>query len=133
MSYRGKKNLKRLPPFVPLLWQMLNNKAYIDLPPSASKALPYFLGKYKGNYYDPERYTQEFIFPYSEAKRYGFAYATHSKNIRELMKNGFIDPVDKGGLRGECRSCSKFKLSQRWKTYGTEEFKSILWERCFPK
>jgi len=126
---RGKENNK-LPPFVALTWEMLNSIAYKDLPPSAAKVLPYFLGKPKFNYNDPERYREEFPLSYSEAKRYGFAIATHHRSIRELIEKGFIDPVDKGGLRGLGKSCSLFTLSWRWKEYGRPGFEKIEW-RCF--
>lgn len=126
MSRRRQKN--RLPPFVPMLWDMLNHKAYHDLAPSAAKALPYFLGKIKRN--GPDRYEEEFSFSYREAKKYGFASSTWSKVIQEVVKHGFVDPIDRGGLRGEGRSCSKYSLSTRWKEYGTEKFREINW-RCF--
>lgn len=125
---RGKSN--RLPPFVALTWEMLNSKAYKVLPPSAAKVLPYFLGKPKYNYNDPQRYREEFPFSYSEAKKYGFAIATHHKSISQLVEKGFIDPVDKGGLRGLGRSYSLFTLSWRWKDYDKLGFEKIAW-RCF--
>ena len=34
------------------------------------------------------------------------------------MRKGFIDPVDKGGLRGAGLSCNIFRMSDRWKHYG---------------
>ena len=86
---------KRLPPFVALPWTMLNSKAYKDLPPSAAKALPYFLGKPKLPFSDPGYYSVEFGLSYGEAKRLGFAPSTYSKVIQALMRAGFIDPVYK--------------------------------------
>jgi len=93
--------LKRLPPFVPLPWDMLNHKAYKELPFAASKALPYFLGKVKMDFNDPNRLTTKFSFSYREAKSLGFATGTFSNVIQDLVKYGFIDPIDKGGLRGD--------------------------------
>lgn len=119
-----------LPPFVPLTWEMLNSTAYKDLPPSAGKALPYFLGKVKCSYNDPQRWLGEFSFSYTEGKRFGFSPSTFSKVIQALVRIGFIDPVDKGGLRGDCKSYNIFKLSKRWKEYETPNFKSLEW-RCF--
>lgn len=124
------KKKDRLPPFVPLTWEMLNSKAYKDLTPSAAKVLPYFLGKLKFGYNDTQRYKEEFQLSYSEAKRYGFATATHHRNISQLIAKGFIDPVDKGGLRGLSRSYSLFTLSCRWKDYGMPGFEKISWS-CF--
>lgn len=130
MSYQRKKQHKKLPPFVPMPWELLNHPAYIELPYATSKALPYFLGKVKDSWNDPQRYLTEFSFTYSEAKRLGFSSGTHSKVIRDSISHGFVDPVDRGGLRGCGKSNSKFTLSQRWQKYGTEDFHRIEW-RCF--
>ena len=116
--------------FVQIFWTMLNSGAYKKLPNAAAKALPYFLGKVRLKQDDPNKYLEEFPFSYSEGKRYGFAFSTFSKIIQNLVHYGFIDPVDKGGLRGCGRSYSFFKLSMRWQNYGTEQFKKIDW-KCF--
>jgi len=87
----------------------------------------------KLSYNDPLRYQTEFPFSYSEAKNYGFAIATHHRCISELMEKGFIDPADKGGLRGLGRSCSSFTLSWRWKDYGNPDFEKIIWSCFQPK
>lgn len=132
MPYKSKKR-DRLPPFVPLPWQTLNSKSYIELPPSACKALPYFLGKVKVNFGDPQRYLAEFSFSYSEGKRLGFAFATFSKVIQALVHFGFIDPIDKGGLRGNCKTNNLFKLSKRWEAFGSEKFERLEWKTFVPK
>ncbi len=125
MSRRYRKVSKsKLPPFVPLTWKVLNSKAYIALPYSAAKILPYFLGKVKVPYRDPNRCSVDFDFTYSEAKKYGFATTTHYKAISELIAKGFIYPVSKGGLRGGGLSSSRFRLSERWREYGTKNFDS---------
>ena len=128
-SRRGRSG--KLPPFVPLTWEMLNSAAYKELSPSAAKGLPYFLGKVKTKYNDPQKYLSEFSFSYTEADRLGFAITTFYRVISRLMANGFIDPVDKGGLRGLCRSYNLFKLSNRWMNYGTPAFNKIEEWRCF--
>jgi hypothetical protein len=130
MSKRGKhpKNGGSLPPFVPFLWELLNSPAYKSLPASAAKALPYFLGKVKLSPKNPERYEQAFEFSYREGQKMGFALATFSKVIQDLVRYGFIEPVDKGGLRGDCRSSNKFTLSKRWEAFGSEQFKRLEWK-----
>lgn len=128
-----KKKGNRLPPFVPLPWQMLNSKAFIELPPSACKALPYFLGKVKIKFQDVQRYTSEFSFSYKEGNRLGFSPATFSKVIQDLVHFGFIDPIDKGGLRGDCKSNNLFKLSRRWETFGSDKFEWLEWKTFLPK
>ena len=125
--------IKKLPPFVPLLWGMLNCKSYIELPPSAAKALPYFLGKVKIAFNDPCRLSTIFSFSYKEADLLGFAPATFSKIIMDLVKHGFLDPVDKGGLRGDCKSNNLFCLSQRWKLFGQTDFQFKDWKCFFPR
>jgi hypothetical protein len=127
---RPRKDKNRLPPFVPLTWDMLNHKAYIELPPSAAKALPYFLGKVKVKNGDLQKYSNEFQFSYREAQKLGFALATFSKIIGNLIKHGFIDPVSKGGLRGKGKSCNIFKLSERWRSYDKSDFEQVQW-KCF--
>jgi hypothetical protein len=102
-------------PHVRIEWEMLNSAAYKALPASAAKALPHFLGKVKRGFDDPTRYTTEFSFNYGEAKRFGFAPATFSRVIRDLMKHGFIDLVCKGGFKRGQRIKSTFRLSERWR------------------
>ena len=120
-----KRISNKLPPFVPLTWEILNSKAYMGLKYSTAKALPYFLGKVKVPYSDPQKYVIEFSFSYTEARKYRFAIGTHHRVISELMEKGFIDPVSKGGLRGGGLSSSLFRLSKRWAAYGTPNFKKV--------
>lgn len=129
---RGRKG-NRLPPFVALPWDLLNSEAYKALPPAAGKALPYFLGKVKVICTAPEWYIIEFSFSYTEARKYGFAIGTHSRNISRLMQNGFIDPVYRGGKKSFGMSSSVFKLSTRWKDYGSPNFKTVSWQEIMPE
>ena len=128
-----RKRRDRLPPFVALSWQILNSQAYIELPPSACKALPYFFGKVKLGFQDAQRYLTEFPFSYREGNRLGFSSATFSKVIQGLVRFGFIDHVDKGGLRSDCRSYNLFKLSRRWENYGKADFVSLEWKTFLPR
>lgn len=126
-----KKVKNKLPPFVPLTWDMLNSPAYKKLKNSAAKALPYFLGKIKRiNYSDPQRYLTEFNFSYKEGLRYGFANATFFTIIQDLVRTGFIDPFGKGGMRSDGKSYNWFRLSRRWEKYGIEGFEASDWI-CF--
>lgn len=95
--------------------------------------MPYFLGKVKTGYHDPQKYLLDFTFSYPEAKRYGFAYSTFSKTIKALVAFGFIDPVDRGGLRGYQKGYNIFRLSKRWEQYGTPDFKEMDWASFLPK
>lgn len=128
-----KRHSDKLPPFVALTWGMLNSQAYKNLSYAAAKALPYFLGKFKGSYRDPQRYLFEFPLSYREAERYKFSPSTFHKVIRRLISYGFIDPVEKGGLRSDGKSYNLFKLSERWEQYGTGAFEQKDWECFFPR
>jgi len=131
-SFRKRKS-DRLPPFVAMPWEVLNHKAYKDLPASAAKALPYIMGKVQLPYNLPEKYSQEFTFSYREAKKLSFAASTWSEVIQKLVAFGWIDPVDRGGLRGKGKSCSVFKLSRRWEKYGTPDYKCMSWKTAQPR
>jgi len=126
----GRKKYYALPPFVALPYDLINSAAYRELPSSAAKALPYFFAKVKIPYRDPQRYGLEFSLSYSEGKKYGFATATFARVIRDLVRLGFVDPVDKGGLRSDGNSYNIFLLSRRWENFGKPDFKEIDW-RCF--
>ena len=123
-----KKKSNRLPPFVPLTWEMLNSRAYKDLSHAAGKSLPYFLGKVKNSFNDPQRYWTEFSFSYREASKLGFATTTHHNVISELIAKGFLEPLKKGGLKSDGKGYNLFKLSKRWELYGTTDFKETEWK-----
>lgn len=115
--------------FVRLTWKMLEHNAYIDLPASARAMLPYFLKKVKISDWEPVYYNTQFTFCYTEADKYGCAKRTFFRVIEALVKNGFVDPVKRGGLRGTGLTSSIFKLSDRWKRYGTHEFQEVSWSQ----
>lgn len=130
MGKRGKRK-DQCPPFVMLPWEVLNSPAHKALPFSARSALPYFLGKPKCKLNSLTAFTTVFEFSYSEAQRHGFSRGTWSNVIRNLVAKGFVDPVEKGGLRGEGYSGNLFRLSHRWRDYGTSAFVSRTWEEFF--
>lgn len=115
----------KLPPFVAVPWDVLNAPAYTKLPASAAKALPYFFGRPKVPFSDGQYHEADFPFSYPEAKKLGFASATWFKVLCDLVAHGFLDPVSKGGLRGNGKSCSRFSLSARWKKYGGKDFQLL--------
>ena len=132
-SRRGRDGRDRLPPFVALTWDLLNSQAYKKLPPSATKALPYFLGKVKVKYHDPQKYIEEFKFSYTEGRRDGFALGTFSKVIHDLIRFGFIDPVAKAKPGRYGKGENVFKLSRRWEQYGRERFEEVEpWKKFLP-
>lgn len=105
-------------PFVPILYDELESTAYRELPPSAAKLLPYFKRICTKVTRGAPDETTLFGFTFSEAKKYGFPVNTFGRAVKALVLHGFIDIVEVGGLRGAGHSCSKYKLSKRWVTFG---------------
>jgi hypothetical protein len=125
----SKRPTAKLPPFVAMTWDMLNHKAYICLPAAARAMLPYCIGKVRAGVRDTAHYSTNFIFPYSEAERYGCARRTFFRVLESLVRHGFLDPVERGGLRGTGLTSSTFRLSPRWKKYGTADYQEITWRQ----
>lgn len=71
-------------------------------------------------------YTDEgFIFPYFEAKFLCIGTTQFWKNMKILIERGFIDVVHQGGWYQKNereKDYSVYKLSGRWKQYGTPYF-----------
>lgn len=126
MSYEkrkkaGKKNC--LPPFSPIFFQEMDSAAFMALPGSAAKALPYFKrihGRLIKKFGDD--FNGIFDFTYTEAAECGFARRTFSRIIAELNAKGFIDIVKQGGKRGCGMSNTKYCMSERWRDYGKRGF-----------
>jgi hypothetical protein len=74
-------------------------------------------------------YTNEgFFFPYSEAYFLGIGTTQHWKNIKTLVELGFLDIAHQGGHYQKGKSekdYSEYKMSDRWRDYGTAHFKRI--------
>lgn len=78
-----------------------------------------------------------FRFPYCEAAGLNIAGTTqHWKNLRKLVEVGFLDPVHQGGWykkHEKTKDYSIYKFSERWRSYGTPDFKEIEMPRVLPK
>ncbi len=109
---------QRLAAFVPIFHDELESTAYRTLPPSAAKLLPYFKRTCVRATKSAPDETTLFGFTYTEAVKYGFSTRTFSRAVQDLIQHGFIDLVEQGGLRGVGHTCSKYKLSKRWVTFG---------------
>ena len=108
---------------------MMDSKAYQELTAASCKMLPFFLRKVKIPSWEKEHYQAIFTFCYAEAENNGCPRRTFAGVIKTLMSHGFVDGVKKGGLRSfKGLGQSEFKLSERWKAYGTVAFKEIRWE-----
>jgi len=72
-------------------------------------------------------YTDDgFVFPYAEAEALKIAKTTqYWKNLIKLVEVGFLDVVHPGGWyqkHEKEKDYSVYKLSERWRKYGTPEF-----------
>ncbi len=62
--------------------------------------------------------------PYSIlVKDTGLSIQTVSSCLIELENMGFIDLIERGGLKSGAKSCSIYRLSMRFRDYGTDKFK----------
>lgn len=113
---RGREKLKlKLPPFVPIFLKELDSPAFHKLNGNSAKLYCYLkraCSRAAGN--KPANSVTVFGFSYAEGERYGFARQTFRRAISELAGNGFIELVEKGGLRGAGGVCSKYRLSNVW-------------------
>lgn len=75
----------------------------------------------------------EIIFTYAEAKELGIrSTQTFNRVIRELVEEkGFIDISERGNWYR--KEPTKFAISDRWKHYGTPNFKRVEIPRLSPK
>ena len=123
------KKKSKVPGYVPFLLDILNSIAYISMTHSARGLLPYLMAKVKVPVTHPERYEIEFSFSYTEGRRFKFSNDSTEKALRQFINHGFVDPVSLGGLRGLGKSSSTFKLSERWRLYGTPHHEPIDWDK----
>ena len=108
------KKPNRLPPFVAISWKILNSTSYKEINFASAKLLPYLLGKPKLRFDDPNYYESIFNFSYGEAKKLGFSRETFARCVRDLIAWGFLVKVSSGGIRGNSKSYSKYKLDTGW-------------------
>jgi hypothetical protein len=75
----------------------------------------------------------QILFPYAEARELGIrSDATTHKVFCELVEEkGFIDVATPGNWY--TRQPTKFALSQRWKRYGTPDYKRVEIPRRLPR
>lgn len=107
--------------FVPITYEMINSKAYRELSGARLKTLILCLRKVKTH--NPiDRFKLQFTFTYPEARKQGLWDTSFSRGLKLLQQVGFIDFVMPGGKVGFHKEASFYRLSQRWKKYGTSEF-----------
>jgi len=116
----NKKGKKIEGQFVPLQHNLLESLAFQSLSKSSKVGLIYF-------YKDKKSSHQEtVVLTYPQAKKYGVCSSPETfKTIKKaLVEKGFLDPFEPGGLGKH----SIFKISYRWKIYGTSRFEKIAFK-----
>jgi hypothetical protein len=114
---KKKKRQKIGGQFVPLQHELLNSLAFQGLSNGSKVGLIYFLKDKKNGH------QETLILTFLQAKKYGVCQSstTFDSIKKELVKKGFIDSFVPGGLGQH----SIFKISYRWKLYGTNRFEEI--------
>jgi hypothetical protein len=111
---------------------MFYSEAFMSLSASAIRALLRCLQKRKWENGKVHRkksiiYLNDgFIFPYAEAAFLKIRTTQHWKNITKLFAVGFLDIEHQGGWyqkNKKEKDYSVFLLSERWRKYGTPDFK----------
>ena len=118
---KDRKN--KLGSFVPLQRPLLRSLAFLSLSNTAKVAYTCFLYDKKSSHQD------EVVLTFSQAKNFKVcqSQSTFTKIKRELVKYGLLDPLDGGGLNAP----AIFKVSNRWNSYGNEDFKELKYQPGF--
>jgi hypothetical protein len=59
-------------------------------------------------------------FTYSEAEHFDISNAQFYRSIKKLVERGFLDVEHRGGSMGIGVDYTRFKLSNRWRQWGTD-------------
>ncbi len=75
----------------------------------------------------------ELVFTHGEAKELGGmnSSSTFQNALHQLIENGFIDIAEDGNWYGKLPT--KFSISQRWRRYGSPDFRKIKKPRINPE
>ncbi|MBU4564982.1 MAG: MarR family transcriptional regulator [Desulfarculus sp.] len=121
---------------------LLHSQAFRECKPQAVKVFLHFL--FKVNWVQVKQpksnkkiwrqdFGQELVFTYSQAEELGFSRQQFSRALKELVAKGFIDRVHAGNAYqqggGHTKDYSLYAISERWRDYGTANFK----EQHIPK
>lgn len=132
ISRRKKKRfvLKRN---VYLPWELLDSDAFKKLSAKGIQVLLRFYQKRtwadtKVNGKKKKVYNNNGLsFTYAEAEELGIGTSQYLEILKRLIELGFIDMEHQGG--GLARDYSRYALSERWRNYGTPDFKKVVKKR----
>ena len=113
--------------------ELITSNAILSLKGKAPMVLLIFLGKRQLEKLGKRGHEKwvctnngEIEFTYLEAeKKYGWGKKQFSKALKDLHAKGFIDIADLGG--GYQRHKTKYSISERWRTYDTDDFDYKSW------
>jgi len=116
--------------------EMIYSKPFHLLSAKASWVLLRFLQKRSWSYADKRKRKwiydgKGLVFTYVEANHFGISNSTFLTIIKKLVKLGFIDIDHQGGAYG--KDYSRYNLSDRWRKYGTTEFKEVIKKRVLQR
>lgn len=131
MARDKREKEKRSPPkpgYVAMPWELILSPAFKELKPTAIKALLHFRGETQLFFMDRMFLKTNVSITYPKACKLGFGRTTFYDAICNLVAIGFIDPVSKGGLRGNGKTSAIFRNSDRWEQYGQKDFEVIVFK-----
>lgn len=110
-------------------FDLIHSEAYLSLRYAPShKVLDWFLEKRRVIRHEKRKgkrswevVNDPFSFTYEDARCRGLSDQQYSWALKELHAVGFIDVVEHGA--GMMKSYTQFVLSERWRDYGTPNFK----------
>jgi len=125
MSKKKKNNneFNAVPPYAQIEEKLVNSEGFKGLKAHTKWLYVVFRLRYRGN--NPH----EITFTQKEAKKI-MRIETFRADYKTLIERGFIDLVKRGGFYKEKHI---FGLSNRWKKYGTKDFKKVDIDKIFPK
>jgi len=112
---RGKQKPYIEKPFYGLTEKMVKSKAWAELDSYDKEAFLHIAIKCKG-----EENKHDLSLTYEEAKKFGQSAHRFKDSIDHLVEYGFIDIVKSGGV---WKKCNIYGLSERWRGYGSKNYK----------
>ena len=127
MSNKNHKNKSLLKRDIYLPWEVIQSEAFEKLSAKGIFVLLRFYQKRTWTRHRrnkrPEFHNNGLVFTYAEAVELGISNSQFHVVIKKLVEVGFIDIEHQGG--GVARDYSRYKLSERWKAFGTPNFEHV--------
>jgi hypothetical protein len=121
MSKKKKNEFSATPPYAQIGQELVNSEASRGLKPHTKWLYVEFRLRYRGNN------ARDITFTQTEAKKI-MRIETFRADYKKLIERGFLELIKCGGFYKEKHI---FGLSNRWKKYGTKDFKKVDVEKLF--